>query len=304
MHKIIITGASGFLGKNLVQHLSEFKIISFSRTFGLDYKLLTYDYLNNNQIDIVIHLAGIAHDIKKITNEEEYYKINTDLTKKIFDSFLNSNAKVFIYLSSVKAAKDFLDGILNEEVEPTPNSVYGKSKLAAEKYLLSKSFYYKNKRVYILRPCMVHGPDNKGNLNTLYKYVSKRYPWPLGAFNNKRSLCSIDNFNFVVRELLNREDINSGIYNLADDIPLSTNEIVSLISISYKIHPNILNINKRFIKILFKIGDLLRSQYNSEILYKLTENYVIDNNKIKKAIGKDLPINSTDGLLKTFSLFK
>ena len=138
MKNILITGASGFVGKNLVKYLSEFNIIQFSRINGLDYNLITEEYLNKNEVDTIIHLAGKAHDLKKISKDDDYFKINTDLTIKIFDSFLNSNGKQFIYLSSVKAVKDFLDFDLTEDIEATPISIYGQSKLTAEKYLQTK----------------------------------------------------------------------------------------------------------------------------------------------------------------------
>ena len=77
---------------------------------------------------------------------------------------------------------------------------------------------------------MIHGPGNKGNLNLLYNLVSKGFPWPLGDFENKRSFCSIENLCFIIRELIERDDIPSGIYNIADDVPLSTNEVVRLIA--------------------------------------------------------------------------
>lgn len=303
MKNILITGASGFVGKNLVKYLSEFNTIPFSRTNGLDCNLITEEFLNKNKVDTIIHLAGKAHDLKKISNDDEYFKINTTLTINLFDNFLKSNAKQFIYISSVKAVKDFLDFRLTEEIEATPISIYGQSKLAAEKYLQSNFIHLTDKKVYILRPCMIHGPDNKGNLNLLYKLVSKNIPWPLGAFWNERSFCSIDNFGFIIKELLNNQNIVSGIYNIADDEPLSTNEIIELIAISQNRKSKILKINKSIIHFLVKIGGILRMPFNSENLTKLTENYVVSNDKIKNAIGKELPLNSKEGLLKTFSYF-
>ena len=303
MKNILITGASGFVGKNLVKYLSEFNIIPFSRTNGLDYNLITEEYLNKNKVDTIVHLAGKAHDLKKISDDDEYFKINTILTINLFDNFLKSNAKQFIYISSVKAVKDFLDFRLTEEIEATPISIYGQSKLAAEKYLQSKFLHLTDKKVYILRPCMIHGPENKGNLNLLYKLVSKNIPWPLGSFTNERSFCSIDNFGFIIKELLNNENINSGVYNIADDEPLSTNEIIELMAKSQNRKSKILNIKKSIILFLVKIGDILRFPFNSENLTKLTENYVVSNDKIKNAIGKELPLKSKEGLLKTFSYF-
>lgn len=303
MRNILITGASGFVGQNLTKHLENYNLIAISRKNGFDYNLIDNDFLDNNKIEIIIHLAGKAHDLKNISNDSEYYEANTDLTISLFDSFLKSNTKIFIYLSSVKAVKDFVECPLNEDTEPTPTSVYGKSKLEAEKYLLLQQLN-NNKKLFILRPCMIHGPGNKGNLNLLFKLVSKKLPWPLGAFENKRSFCSIDNLNFIIEQLISRDDINSGIYNIADDEPLSTNQIIELIANAQYHKSRILKLPKSLIFILVKIGDFLRLPFNTENLTKLTENYVVSNEKIKMAIGKELPLASKEGLLKTFSYFK
>lgn len=250
----------------------------------------------------IIHLAGKAHDLKKATNPEEYYHVNTNLTNFIFDTFLTSDAKVFITLSSVKAAADEVYGELTEEYIPNPITHYGKSKLLAEQYIFSKEIP-EGKRVYVLRSCMIHGPGNKGNLNLLYKLVLKNIPWPLGAFENKRSFCSIDNLMFIIKELIEREDIPSGIYNVSDDEPLSTNDVISILAESQNKKPKIWNVSKGLIQSLSKLGDILRLPLTSERLQKLTESYVVSNQKIKKAIGKPFPISSKEGLFKTFQSF-
>ncbi|MBV5342376.1 nucleoside-diphosphate-sugar epimerase, partial [bacterium] len=85
--------------------------------------------------------------------------------------------------------------------------------------------------LYILRPCMIHGPGNKGNLNLLYNVVKRGIPYPLGAFENRRSFCSIDNLSFVINGLIENQ-VASGIYNVCDDETVSTNELIELISIS------------------------------------------------------------------------
>ncbi len=150
---------------------------------------------------------------------------------------------------------------------------------------------------------MIHGPGNKGNLNMLYKIVSKGIPWPLGAFKNQRSFCSIDNLCFIIKKLIVRDDIPSGVYNVADDIPLSTKEVIQLISESKGKGSRILNLNKSLITVLARIGDLLRLPLNSERLQKLTESYVVSNTKIKSALGKPLPISSKEGLIRTIQSF-
>ena len=241
--------------------------------------------------------------LKKTSNPEEYYKVNTVLTKTVFDAFLDSEAKVFITLSSVKAVADGLKGALTEVHTPDPITHYGKSKLLAERYILSKGIP-KGKRVYILRPCMIHGAGNKGNLNLLYKLVSKGIPWLLGAFENKRSFCSIDNLMFIIKELIEREDIPSGVYNIADNEALSTNDVISILAESQSKKPKIWNVPKGLIESLAKLGDVLRLPLTTERLQKLTESYVVSNQKLKKYIGKPFPVSARDGLLKTFQSFK
>src|SRR3978361_1739672 len=88
------------------------------------------------------------------------------------------------------------------------------------------------KYFYIFRPCITHGKGNKGNLNLLFKLVNKGIPYPLAAFDNKRSFLSIQNFSFIINEIIDRDDFPSATYNIADDQPVSTNEIVSLLSFS------------------------------------------------------------------------
>jgi nucleoside-diphosphate-sugar epimerase len=286
---IFLTGSSGFVGTSFLNYFKKDSIQVSSRA--------REQYLGTAKI--VIHLAGKAHDLKKTSNPDEYYQVNTELTKEVFDAFLASEAKVFITLSSVKALADEVQGELSEEQAPSPVTHYGKSKLLAEQYILSKEIP-NGKRVYILRPCMIHGTGNKGNLNLLYKLFSKGIPWPLGSFDNKRSFCSIDNLMFIFKELIEREDIPSGVYNVSDDVPLSTNEVISILAESKNKKPRIWNISKGLIELVAKIGNLLKLPLNEERLQKLTDSYIVSNQKIKSAIGKPLPLSSKEGLLKTF----
>jgi len=294
--KIIITGASGFVGSNLRKYLKSSKEI----------EKLSFRYNENQELkihtDAIIHLAGKAHDIKKISDPKEYYESNFELTKKIFDAFLDSDAKIFIFMSSVKAVADKVDGILTEDVIAEPITHYGISKRQAEEYILSKKLS-QGKRIYILRPCMIHGPGNKGNLNLLYQIVSKGIPWPLGAFKNQRSFLSIENLCFIIKELLDNDKIPSGVYQASDDKPLSTNELIKILGTSLGKKSLILNVNFYLIKLIARAGDCFRLPLNSERLQKLTENFVVSNKKIISAMGKSLPVSSNQGLITTFESF-
>jgi nucleoside-diphosphate-sugar epimerase len=184
-------------------------------------------------------------------------------------------------------------------MEPNPLTHYGKSKLAAENYIL-KNIDLTNKRIFILRPSMIYGEGNKGNFNVLYKYIQSGLPWPLGNYQNKRTFCSIDNLNFVIKELIENKNIKNGIYNVVDDESLDINEVVRIISDSINRKIRILKIPKYVIRLLALIGDYIPFLVNSEKLDKLTQNYIISNSKIKNAINNDLPIKTNFGIRQIY----
>jgi nucleoside-diphosphate-sugar epimerase len=294
--KLTITGSRGFVGRNLTQYLKDFKLSSLSLRYQ------TSQIINLQNTNAIIHLAGKAHDLKKVSQPQDYYEANFELTKQLYDAFIESEAKKFIFISSVKASADSVNGILTEDEIPNPETHYGKSKLMAEEYIQAQPLPV-GKSYYILRPCMIHGPGNKGNLNLLYQFVKKGIPYPLAAFENQRSFLSVENLCFIIKELL-EQNIPSGIYNLADDEALSTNELVAEIAKTLNLKPKLWAIPVQMIKSLAKLGDIFRLPLNSERLGKLTENYVVSNSKIKRALGKELPVSARAGLRKTINSFK
>ncbi len=350
--KILITGVHGFVGGNLVKALSNEHMI-----YGLDIIspqkdgvrcTFSWDFLDKEggipNVDAIIHLAGKAHDTKNKSASDVYFKVNTDLTKKVFDYFLaHDSIKKFVFFSTAKAAADKVDEVLTEDVIPTPVGPYGESKIAAENYIISKfqksgfkfqigsqsskieDNFTKNlsdstlatkskqstlcstqpmKQVYIFRPCMIHGPGNKGNLNLLYGVVKKGIPWPLGAFENRRTFTSIENICFAVNGVLNK-DVESGIYNMGDDEALSTNDLIEEICKSLGRNAHIWKLPKGLMNGVAKIGGVLHLPLDSERLRKLTENYISSNAKIKRALGVEkMPVDAREGLKKTLESFR
>ena len=338
---ILITGIHGFVGSNLVMALKSrhtlygLDIVATEKdgvikTFSWeDIKPESFSFQNFSKLDAIIHLAGKAHDTKNQSAAQSYFDINTGLTQKIFDFFLQSSAKKFIFFSSVKAAADSVVGdILTEDVIPTPVGPYGESKIKAEEYIINKLTVDNgqltvtmqhdsaancqlstvhcqlNKQVYILRPCMIHGPGNKGNLNLLYNVVKKGIPWPLGAFENHRSFTSIDNLCYVVEGLLTK-DVPGGIYHMGDDEAMSTNELIATMCEVMGKKPHIWKMNKGLMEGCAGIGTLFHLPLNTERLRKLTENYVVSNDKIKRALGIDkMLVTAKEGLIKTIKSFE
>ncbi len=303
--RILITGSTGFVGKNWLEfcnrHSLSYEHTIFSRNELYGNENTYKEYFTD--IDAVLHFAGKAHDLKNVSIPQEYYQVNTELTKHLFDAFLKSDAKIFIFISSIKAVADRYDGLITEEILPNPLTDYGKSKLYAETYMLSKTLPL-GKFVFILRPCMIHGPGNKGNLNLLYKVVSKGIPYPLAAFHNIRSFLSVENLCFIINQLLSRDDVASGIYHVADDEPISTIDVVEIIANSLEKKGKLFNISPKLVKWVARVGDTIHLPLNTERLQKLTDNYVVSNQKLITALQIPLPIKARDGLVKTIESFK
>lgn len=294
MSRALITGSTGFVGRNLIPYLEKLKINA---------ETLSRVEVNSglgklNKGDSVIHLAGKAHDLKKVVDPKEYYDVNFELTKKIYSEFLKSEASLFIFISSVKAVADQVIGVLKEDQVPEPHTHYGKSKLMAEQFIINQPLP-EGKSYFILRPCMIHGPGNKGNLNLLYKVVKTGIPYPLAGFMNKRSFLSVENLCFVISEFILRNDIPYGVYQISDNESLSTNEVVEILSESLNKKPRLWRLSPSIIRFLSKIGDKLNLPLTTERLNKLTESYVVSNEKLMKVLKKNMPLSTKDGLKLT-----
>ncbi len=301
---VLLTGANGFVGSYLRRYLTEagIKVVILTKTKEFN-EGITWNDLNNESFkvdsDVIIHLAGKAHDIDKSEKEEEYMNVNFGLTKIIFQKFINSNANTFIFFSSIKAVTDELSDGLNENALPNPGTPYGKSKLACEQFILSYNLPL-DKRVYILRPCLINGPGVKGNLRLLYNFGKSGFPYPLGAFNNKRSFLFIGNLAYLIEKILWNK-IPSGVYNISDDEPLEIKEVIQILENSLEKRIKILNISPYLIRSFSKIGDLLGFRINTRQILKLTQNLVVENDKIKKALNiQKLPFSVREGIRETF----
>ena len=281
---VYITGITGFIGQNLSHYLGE-------NVVGVN--LRNHESFSFEKGAAVVHLAGKAHDLKKASQASEYFAVNTELTKKVFDAFLASEASVFVFMSTIKAA----------EGNDIGASAYSQSKYQAEEYILAQKVP-KGKRVYILRPVMVHGAGNKGNLNLLFGALKRLGIWPLAAFENQRSFVSVENICFVIKELIDHENVASGVYAVADEEALSTNELVALAGEAVGKKVVFWNLPKGLVRLLANLGDVLPLPLNSERLEKLTENAVVNASPLLKALGiKSLPLRTLAGFKKTFESF-
>ena len=298
--KIILFGGSGFIGKNVMKKFPKNSIVPIS---------LREDEWKNNlpsDTEVFINLIGKAHDHKGVARYEDYYEANVELTKQIFNEFFKSKATLLIHISSIAALEEFASlHPLNEEDLNNPISHYGKTKREAELWLLRQKLP-QEKKIIILRPPLVHGEGDKGNLELLYKFISKGIPYPLSAFQNSRSFLSIDNFIFFLKEIISNQDkLDSGIYHIADDEVLSTKEILEIIKRVENKKIIDLYIPPIVIKVLAKIGDFSPFPLNTKRLKKMTSNLEVSNQKIKSVLEiKKLPISAEKGIEITIKSFK
>ena len=283
--KFLITGAYGFVGTNLCKYLAEkgheclaLDIPAAKRDDVPYASFYTWDELDKLPVvDAVVHLAGKAHDLKKVASEQSYFDINVGLTEKIFAAAKTTR---FIYFSSSKADAN--------------GNAYGRSKLAAEQFL--------NGRAIVLRPAMIHGPGNKGNLNLLWGIARRGLPWPLAAFENKRSFTSIANICAAVEALCERGE--NGIYPIADDEMISTNRLIELIAETCGKRAKLWRVPKGVMRMVAKIGDVLHLPLNTERIVKLTEDSFVNNSHLKSQLGWNrMPIRAEEGLRRTLRSF-
>jgi len=327
--KILITGAYGFVGTNLCRYLTEkghacdaLDILAARREDVPYVHAYTWEELPSpsaavsslclSSYDAVVHLAGKAHDLKKVASEQSYFDINVGLTQRILEALRRQiegeekaggrggqRTTTFVYFSSSKASPD--------------GNAYGRSKLAAEEYLRSVSALGHGLRTVVLRPAMIHGPGNKGNLNLLWGIARRGLPWPLAAFENRRSFASIGNVCAAVEALAEAGKGGSpsspsasavSVFPIADDEMLSTNRLVELIAEACGRKAKLWHLPKGLMTLAAKVGDVCRLPLNTERLGKLTEDSFVDNAALKKALGwSKMPVGAEDGMRSTLASF-
>lgn len=297
MYNILILGATGFIGKNLLEQISDSQGVSLRNA---DWQKQLSD------AKVWINLVGKAHDHKGAATYQDFHFANVELTQQIFNEFIKSDAELMIHISSIAALEEFSADILLEENHICrPHSHYGKTKRQAEEWLLSQNIP-NGKKLVILRPPMVHGAGDKGNLGLLYKLISKGIPYPLASFENSRSFISVDNFVYFIKTIIEKhQNLDNGIYHIADDEPISTNELIEIIKKVEQKNTMNLSLPKFFVKAVARLGDFLPIPLNSVRLNKMTSNLLVSTKKIKTALGiEKLPLTAEQGLEKTIKSFR
>ena len=201
MKRILITGAGSYVGESVRRYIlstsTDFQIDAVD-TMGDNWKKADY-----SQYDLVYHVAGIAHVNADPKMEALYYKVNRDLTIEVAKHAKAAGVKQFIFMSSqivFHESQSLKTEVLTAQTKENPNGFYGDSKLQAE--LGIKPLEDENFKVCILRPCMIYGPNAKGNFPRLAKLACKTPIFP--CWHNKRSMLYIDNLAEFVKQAVLR----------------------------------------------------------------------------------------------------
>ncbi|WP_034536988.1 NAD-dependent epimerase/dehydratase family protein [Carnobacterium inhibens] len=224
--KILITGKNSYVGNQLAEWLNKesekYEVIKVSVR---DNKWKEIDF---SIFDVVVHVAGIAHQDTKVNQEDLYYKINTDLTIELANKAKSSGVKQFIFMSSMivygASSKIGETKVITRETIPEPINFYGNSKLLAEKGILP--LQSDNFEIAIIRPPMIYGKGSKGNYPLLAKFAKISPVFP--DIDNQRSMLYIDNLTEFIRLVIDNEE--KGIYFPQNKEYVKTAEMVQVIA--------------------------------------------------------------------------
>jgi UDP-glucose 4-epimerase len=255
--RVLVTGATGFVGRPLVARLAAaghaIRAVVRRRPApplpaGVELALqpdlaepIAWEPLLSG-VDIIVHLAGIAHAGAGIT-QARYDQVNHQATAALAAAAQRAGVRHFVFVSSVRAQSGPAAGhVLTERDDPLPSDAYGRSKLAAEAAVATAGVPFT-----ILRPVLIYGPGLKGNLGTLARLASRPFPLPFGAFANRRSLLGIDNFADAMMFVLSHPATHE-VFLVADPKPVSLAEIIAAFRAGLGREPGLFSVSPRLIE--------------------------------------------------------
>jgi nucleoside-diphosphate-sugar epimerase len=253
------------------------------------------------ETETIIHLAAINLNPQDSAFDEEYFRVNTELTSKLFRYFLNSNAKTFIFLSTTELIDKHITEV-NENSKVNPTNPFLQSKFDAEQFILNQELP-EGKRAIILRVAPVYGRETKSTLHDTFSFC-KRFPWFFGVFDTKQSFCYIDNLTEIIAQISEKTAVPSGVYNVSDNEPISSIQMVNWIADVFDKKAKIIKVPKGLLNLVAKIGDIFKWEFNSKKLLEISQSRIINGNKLKVALEiNKMPFDTETAVLKTIEYY-
>jgi UDP-glucose 4-epimerase len=287
MPKILITGSNSFVGTNYIK---------FSKYEDIDEVCLYTNRPENidfKRYDVILHLVAIVH--QKITiPDDEYYRINCDLTINVAKEAKKAGVKQFVFLSTVKVYGKYRteSGFWNETSECFPEDAYGKSKYAAE--LALKKLEDENFRVSIIRTPLVYGKGVKANMLGLIKLVKSSRVLPFKNIKNRRNFTAAENLVAFIDRIIEKKA--SGVFIAMDKNAISTTELVVIISEILGKRLYLFKIPEFYVKIGFGIFP--------KLFDRLYGSYEMDNSKTLEILGFEPPLSTKKGVKNMINSFQ
>jgi len=307
--RIVITGASGFIGSHLVPALvgADFEIVCIlepgaenpfvgTRTFPVDICIDQDLSAALSGADAVVHLAARNHVLRETEKNPlaAYRRVNVEGTRNVIRAASVAGAKVFVLLSSVKAMGEESERVLNEESPSAPKSNYGISKRESEEVVRNETNGKRMSSV-ILRLPMVYGPGNKGNLPRMIRWAESGYPFPIFHPENLRSMVYVGNVVAGIMAIIKTFPQRSATYILKDREDYSTRRIYDAICNALGKKPCYFPVPS----LAVRVGGWL-----SEDFRKITGSFRVSSAKFEEDLHFTPPFSLEDGVGKTVEWYK
>jgi nucleoside-diphosphate-sugar epimerase len=297
--QILVSGAHGFIGVKLTDLLSQqgFLVRTLTRNaandktdnYSIDLGMDECPATLCANIDTIFHLAGKAHALAETHQDEaEYFQINTEGTRKLLEAAQQAGVQKFIYFSSVKAVGDCDQQSMDESVQTPADTPYGQSKYAAEQLVLHGGYV---PHPVVIRPSMVYGNTEKGNLPRMIHAIRKGVFPPLPETHNRRSMVYVDDVVQAAILAAEKPEAAGQIYIVTDGQAYSTRQIYDWIRAALGKSPINAAIPMGLLNVLAKSGDYIgrivgrRFPFDSDALDKLTGSAWYSSAKIQQELG-------------------
>jgi nucleoside-diphosphate-sugar epimerase len=313
--KLLVTGATGFVGQALITRLitfDDYKVYAAVRKvvtiFPSEVSQVKFDSLSPvtdwcnhlKAMDCVIHTAARVHVMSETSTNpfEDFRYVNTKATLNLAEQAAASGVKRFIYISSIK-----VNGEVTLPGYPftandifVPADPYALSKYEAEQGLLSLA-KETEMDVVIIRPPLVYGPKVKANFLSMMKVLNKSIPLPFGAVHNKRSLVALDNLVDLIITCIEHPSASNEVFLVSDDEDLSTSELLTRVSKAVGKRAWLLPLNQKLLE--FCLGLIGKKDLSQRLCASLQ----IDISKTKRILNWTPPVSVDEGLERTAECF-
>lgn len=315
---VVVTGASGFVGKNLCEFLvgRKHQVRAVLRRPAADAvpgreDHIVVDFADREALvsaftgaDAVVHAAARVHQMGPQARgaAEVYERVNVAGSRSVFEAAARAGARKCIFVSSVHAGTTTEDQSDSPDAGRHPSEAYGRSKLEAERVLLAMSAPAGFEGT-VLRLPMVYGPGMKGNMLPLFAAVHRGVPLPFGGVRNQRSLVYVGNVAAAIEALLHCKSAGGRVFFVADGRPVSTPELLRLVGASIGRPARVFRVPSLALVSAGLAGDILQRfravTLSTAAMQRLTESLVVDSGGMASACGFSPPFSIEQGLAET-----